>query len=212
MTERVELKRIPTNAEFMDLSYARQNAIAKDIQTIVFEDFTAIGISESDARSIADPRSSSLVNEQVKRLAATADNTAYAWMHTNNSEDPIGVVKVGPHTLGDQRPYGRINTLAYRAALSAGIYPPAEGLHVFAMAKGMRDLARRGLTAVYMDQEVVRRSDGLELRASVDVADKELNDAFDDWGAYRSFTVGRIPLGNTKRAYVQRILPAKPKK
>lgn len=203
---------IPTGKEFESLGDDVQYALARRMQWLLREDFLSLpGVHSEDIVSVADPANDALVERQIGKLLHPAQDTYYAWLHNNDGltrSERTGFVKVGPHTRGDQAPYGRLPSYVYELCRRVGFYPEAVGLHAFALESRSRHLATAALRAVYSNDEMVPVTH--ELRASVDVCDRGLNQAFDVFGASRSRDDAPIVLGSAMtRRYVQRVLPPK---
>lgn len=203
---------IPTGERFESLSDSDKIVIARRIQWLLWEDFSRLpGMHAEDISPVVDPANDTLVSRQIDRLTRPVQGTHYAWLHNNDGlsrRERTGVVKIGPHTRGDQKPYGTLQSFAYEFSRRTGIYPEAVGLHGFALESNSRHLATAALRSVYANPELVPETH--ELRASVDTGDRELHRAFDAFGATRSNRDAPIAIGpHCVRRYVQRTISPK---
>lgn len=208
----ITLESIPTGESYQDLITSKRRDIARRVQYLLYDDFADLeGMDKEALCTVVDPENQLLVRQQMRRLEDADDSTHYMWVMRNDiamTNHITGVVKVGPHRRGDQKPYGMVQSFAHRAAQSLGIAPEAVGLHAFALESRSRHLATAALRAVYTNSRLVPHTH--ELRASVDVADDELNEAFDLFHATRSLRDVPIAFGKGfTRRYVQRVLPPK---
>jgi hypothetical protein len=103
------------NVEIQPLFVAGQSPeeqldTAREVQRFVYEDFLRVGVTEEEARSIADPDNDDQVVKQLERITHRPRGTMYSWVIEDGGLR--GIVKTGPWLPGDAAPFGTGQRLA----------------------------------------------------------------------------------------------------
>lgn len=203
MIERISLRPITLDGQTED----EQLKTATEIQRLVRDDFLRIGVDKQTVSTFVNPDDEAMVTTQIDRLNSAAERSVvYGGVYENSSSSSRlrGVVKIGAWTVGDAKPFGRMEII--HAGLDGLLTNPnerARGLDVFAVDEP--ELIVPTLRAVQDNNRFVPYL--APLRAAIHDKDSKLHAAFDTLGAPDDGPSGIIKLGSYAATYTLRILP-----
>lgn len=201
--QEVYIEPIRTNISIVDTEKE-----AKAIQSILWDDFSRLHNADlEDLQTLCNPRNEATVALQAHRLSHAPDGTHYYGMYEPENPDMIGVAKIAPWGTEYERSFTSPTLVRLKSLLHFD--RKAVGLDAFALktTEKRASLTRAALNSIYWDDRITPVD--AELKAVVDVNDKELTEAFDELGATAHEKIATIHLNDWTRDYTLRTLPAK---
>lgn len=194
-----------------DISIVDTEKEARAIQSMLWDDFSRLHNADlDDLRTLCDPDDEEKVHQQTRRLYQKPDGTQYYNLYLRENHDKIGMAKIAPWGTEYERCFTSPTLVALKSILK--LDQKAVGLDAFALkatetTENHASLTRAALNSIYWD-DLITPVDA-ELKAVVDVNDKELTEAFDELGATAHEKIATIHLNDWTRDYTLRTLPAK---